>query len=80
VDGLYGEDPATNADAEFLPRISVSELRARNLQTLPIEPAVLELMANAKLAKEVHIVNGLKPGELTRALAGEPAGTTIYTE
>jgi isopentenyl phosphate kinase len=37
-------------------------------------------MANAKLAKEVHIVNGLKPGELTRALAGEPAGTTIYTE
>jgi molybdenum storage protein len=80
VDGLYAEDPATTPDAEFLPRISVAELRARNLQTLPIEPVVLELIANAKLAKEIHIVNGLKQGALTRALAGEPVGTTIYCE
>ena len=79
VDGLYTCDPVVNGDnAEFIPRISVSALLARDLPTLPLDPIVLDLMQNAKLVKEVQIINGLLPGTLTRALAGEPVGSTIY--
>jgi molybdenum storage protein len=36
-------------------------------------------MQRAKLAKKVQIVNGLVPGNLTKALAGERVGTVIRT-
>lgn len=39
---------------------------------------VLELITRARLAKSIRIVNGLKPGNLTRALAGEAVGTLIH--
>jgi len=75
VDGLYACDPAMNGGkVEFIPKISVSDPLARNLTTLPLDPIVLDLMAKAKLVKEVQIINGLLPGNLTRALAGEPVG------
>ena len=48
------------------------------LPTLPIEPVVLDLLTRARLAKSIRIVNGLVPGNLTRALAGEPVGTLIH--
>jgi molybdenum storage protein len=48
------------------------------LPTLPIEPVVLELLARTKLVRAIRIVNGLVPGNLTRALAGEPVGTLIH--
>jgi isopentenyl phosphate kinase len=47
---------------------------------LPLDPIVLDLMQNAKLVKEVHIINGLHSGALTRALAGEPVGSTVYSD
>ena len=81
VDGLYDCDPAIHGNkAVFIPRISVAALIERNLPTLPLEPIVLDLMKNARLVKEVQIVNGLVPGMLTRALAGEPVGTTIVSD
>jgi molybdenum storage protein len=80
VDGLYTSDPAVNGlKAEFIPKISISALRAVKLSTLPLDPIVLELMQNAKLMKEIQIINGLVPGNLTRALAGERVGSTIYS-
>jgi molybdenum storage protein len=39
---------------------------------------VLELLTRARLVKSVRIVNGLKPGNLTRALNGEAVGTLIH--
>ncbi len=78
VDGLYSADPKTNSAAKFIPEISAAELMRMQLPTLPIEPVVLELLTRAKLAKSIRIVNGLKPGNLTRALAGEPVGTLIH--
>jgi molybdenum storage protein len=78
VDGLYTADPRTNPSAQFIAEISASELIARNLGTLPIDRAILDLLARAKLAKKVQIVNGLVPGNLTRALSGEAVGTTIH--
>lgn len=77
VDGVFTADPKTNPDAKLIPEISAAELIAMRLTTLPIEPVVLELLTRAKLAKSVRIVNGLVPGNLTRALAGENVGTVI---
>src|SRR5262245_44146439 len=61
-------------DARFIAEIDVAELM--RMQP-PREPVLLELLARAKLATSVRIVNGLKAGNLTRALAGEPVGTLI---
>lgn len=79
VDGLYTADPKSDADAEFIPEIRAAELIARQLPTLPIEPVVLELLTRAKLVGRIQIVNGLVPGNLTRALKGERVGTVITT-
>jgi molybdenum storage protein len=77
VDGLYSADPKMDSAAEFIPEIDAQELIGRRLPTLPIEPAVLDLLTRAKLARSVRIVNGLTPGNLSRALAGESIGTLI---
>jgi molybdenum storage protein len=78
VDGLYTADPKTHPDAEFIAEIGAGELLRRPLATLPIEPVVLELITRARLARRIRIVNGLVPGNLTRALAGEAVGTLIH--
>ena len=77
VDGLYTADPKSGGKAELIDDIDVAELSARKLSTLPIEPVLLGLLTNAKLVKSIRIVNGLVPGNLTRALKGEPVGTLI---
>jgi molybdenum storage protein len=78
VDGVYTADPKTNPDAEFIAEITAAELIRMRLPTLPVEPVVLELLTRAKLAKSVRVVNGLVPGNLTRALAGEAVGTLVH--
>ena len=77
IDGLYTADPKNDPDAEFIAEIRAAELIARKLPTLPIEPVVLELLTCAKLVTRIQIVNGLLPGNLTRALKGERVGTVI---
>lgn len=79
-DGVFTEDPHKNPRAKKLPRVGARELLAMKLPELPIEPMVLETLAKARHLREVRIVNGLKRGELTRALAGKPAGTVIYQD
>ena len=77
VDGIYTADPKTDAAAEFIPEAKAQELIDKKLRTLPIEPVVLDLLTRAKLAHSVRVINGLKPGNLTRALKGESVGTLI---
>src|ERR1700733_661075 len=79
-DGLYSADPKKDPNAEFIPRISVQDLLKRDLNDLVVERAVLEIMLNARHIREIQFVNGLKPGQLTAALAGEPVGTIIYND
>jgi len=80
VDGLMTHDPSgpSGAEAELIERVSVDELLAMNLASLPIDSLVLELMTRAKHQKEIQIVSGLQPENITRALAGEPVGTIIH--
>jgi molybdenum storage protein len=77
-DGLFTADPKKDANAVHIPRISVQELLARDLDDLVVERAVLELMLNSRHTTEIQFVNGLKPGQLTAALDGEPVGTVIF--
>jgi molybdenum storage protein len=80
VDGVMTCDPAGpgGEKAELIERISVDELRAMDLPSLPIDSLVLELMSRAKHEKEIQIVNGLQPENIARALNGEPIGTIIH--
>jgi molybdenum storage protein len=51
-----------------------------DLDDLPVERSMLRALVSARSVREVLIVNGRKPGNLTRALAGENPGTRIYRE
>jgi molybdenum storage protein len=77
-DGLFTADPKKDRGATHIPRISVQELLARDLDDLVVERAVLDLMLTARNISEIQFVNGLKPGQLSAALDGEPVGTIIY--
>jgi molybdenum storage protein len=78
--GLFTDDPKKNPDAEFIPRISASELAERAFDDLVIERPCLDILRNSEVLDCVRIVNGLEQGNLTRALAGEDVGTVITRE
>jgi uridylate kinase len=71
-------DPKKDSSAEFIPEIEVSELLRKDLADLPVERAMLYGLVRARSAREVLLVNGRTPGDLTRALNGENPGTRIY--
>jgi len=79
-DGLHTADPKKDPSSRLIPRIGLHELLAHDLDDLIVERAVLELMVNARNIHEIQFVNGLKPGQLTAALNGEPVGTIIYRD
>jgi molybdenum storage protein len=75
--GLYTANPKTSKDAKLIPKISVKEMKAKGLQDSILEFPVLDLLESARHVRQVQVVNGLVPGNLTRALAGEHVGTII---
>ena len=77
VGDVFGARKVIFSTAELIPLIRAEELINRKLPSLPVEPAMLELLTRARLAKSVRIINGLVPGNLSRALAGESIGTLI---
>ena len=78
--GLYTANPKTDKHATFIPKISVDEMKAKGLQDSILEFPVLDLLKQAKHVREVQVINGLVPGNLTRALAGEHVGTIITAD
>jgi molybdenum storage protein len=77
-DGLHTADPKKHPSSRYISRISVQELLALDLEDLIVERAVLEFLVRARNVHEIQFVNGLKSGQLTAALNGEPVGTVIY--
>lgn len=78
--GLYTDNPKTSKNATFIPKISTAELRERKLADCIIEPVVIDYLDSAEHVRQVQIINGLEPGNLTRALAGEHVGTIIHAD
>jgi molybdenum storage protein len=79
-DGLYTKDPKTHPDATLIKRTTLSALLADMPEELILDRQLFTTWKAARHVKRVQIVNGLKRGELTRALAGEDAGTVIEKE
>jgi molybdenum storage protein len=77
VDGLYEADPKINPKAAFIKDITVTELKARKLPTLPFDRVLIDLLACARQVKQFQIINGLKPHLLEPALRGEHVGTIV---
>ena len=75
--GLYTANPKTSKDATFIPKISVDEMKAQGLHDSILEFPVLDLLKTARHVRQVQVVNGLVPGNLTRALYGAHVGTII---
>lgn len=78
--GLFTDDPKKNKNAKFIPKVSVEELKSMDLQDVVVERAVLDMMGRASNRRNIQIINGLEPGNLTRALNGESVGTVIYAD
>ncbi|MGX7744220.1 amino acid kinase family protein [Rhodopseudomonas parapalustris] len=75
--GLYTGNPKTDKNATFIPKISVDEMKAKGLHDSILEFPVLDLLKSSRHVRQVQVINGLVPGNLTRALAGEHVGTII---
>jgi molybdenum storage protein len=78
--GLFTADPKKDKHAKFIPKISVAELKAMDLGDLVVERAVLDFMERAQNQRSIRVINGLVPGNLTRALEGEDVGTLISVD
>ena len=73
VDGVYTADPEKDPTAKRFEQISYDEVMARGLK-------VMDLTATA-LCKEnnmpIYVFNMDIPGNLSKALSGEPVGTLV---
>lgn len=80
VDGVCTTDPhgADGAQAQLIRETSAAEL-AKFKGTLPLDAALIEVMANARHLQHVQVVNGLVPGRLTAALRDQHVGSIIHT-
>jgi len=78
VDGVYNADPHGDGgkQARLIRETSSADL-AQQQGTLPVDRALLEVMANARHLERVQVINGRVPGRLTAALRGEHVGTLI---
>jgi molybdenum storage protein len=79
-DGLYTDDPKKNPDAEFIRKISAKDLIERNQDDLVIERPCLDIIQNSEVIEHVQIINGMVPGNISKALAGEHVGTIIHKQ
>jgi molybdenum storage protein len=77
---VYTADPhgPDGKQAQLISETSAAEL-AKLKGTLPVDRALLEVMANARHIARVQVVNGLVPGRLTAALRGQHVGSIIHT-
>ncbi len=80
VDGLYTEDPKVNPNASFIDSISAAELKRRALPTLPFDEVIPDLLINARLVRQIQIVNGEHPERIAAAIRGEHVGTIIHAD
>jgi len=77
-EGLYTADPKKDEQAEFIPKISIDELLAKDQDDLVIERPCLEIIKNSEVIDSVQVINGMVEGNITRALEGEHVGTIIH--
>lgn len=78
--GLYTDDPKKNPDAEFIPEAGAQDLLDKDQDDLVVERPCLEIIQNSEVIERIQVINGMVPGNITRALKGEHVGTFIYKQ
>lgn len=78
VDGLFTKDPKHHSGAEFINEISVKDLEAENLETLPFDPVLLDILKTSRLVSQFQIVNGKNPETIKKAIEGKHVGSIIH--
>ncbi len=76
-DGLYNKDPKKHKDATKYGKVTLEELIASPPEENILDEELFRTWSEAKNLKRIVIVNGLVPGQLTKALDGEDVGTVI---
>jgi len=76
-DGLYDKDPKRHADARRFDKITLEELMPQLPDENILDRELFHAWSHAKNLQRITIVNGLKPGQLTRAIYGDDVGTVI---
>lgn len=79
-DGLYDKDPKKHSDAKQIKHTTLSALMKKLPDELILDRVMFSTFERARHVEKVQIINGLIPGQLTKALAGEPVGTVIVKE
>jgi uridylate kinase len=74
TEGVYGDDPRLDPDAEFLPELTHLEAIERGIRVM--DTTALSLCMDNNLP--IHVF-GLAKGNIRRVLAGERLGTIIST-
>jgi len=80
VDGLYDSDPKINSNAEFIPEITVSEIKERKFETLPFDEVLPDILKTSRLVQSFQIINGTKPELIKAAIKGEHVGTIVRAD
>ncbi|MDE3055723.1 MAG: UMP kinase [Verrucomicrobiota bacterium] len=73
VDGIYDKDPLKHQSAVKYERLSYSEVLAAGLQVM--DPTAIALCQENQMP--ICVFNVFRPGELKRAVCGEPVGTFV---
>lgn len=74
VDGVYDKDPAVYKEAAFIKKISYMEVLEQQLHVMDMTAISLAMDNDLPL----HVFNLHVPGNIARAVCGEPIGTRIY--
>src|SRR3954453_8104049 len=76
-DGLYDKDPKKHPDARRFGKLTLAELLPQLPDENILDRELFHAWSTAKNLERISIINGLVPGQLTRALHGEDVGTVI---
>jgi len=76
VDGIYDKDPHQHADAKKYDRVTYLECLQKDLKVMDM--TAFALCRDNKLPIMVFDLG--KPGNIQRAVSGEPVGTTVVSE
>ena len=73
VDGVYSADPARNPGAKRFSRLSFTEVLKRNLKVM--DATAVSLCRENRVP--IIVFNLHRPGNIRRAVCGEPVGTIV---
>ncbi|HVS73528.1 MAG TPA: UMP kinase [Phycisphaerae bacterium] len=76
VDGVYDSDPKKNPAAKMFQRLTYKQVITDNLRVMDM--TAISLAMERKIP--IMVFNLKKPGNIARAVAGEPIGTIINME